>query len=119
MDFFKDRQLLDVGSGSGHIMTNANFEHTAKHSEDFRFTHCFYSNFRGTELSWNDISFVVSDIHLDAKELKEYTDEMCFELVLKHISATAMLKCIERVAYRARAEAVRRFKASVREMFDV
>ena len=117
--FYRDRQAINSGGGTGTRVTNACFEHTAKHSEEFHFVHCNYSNFKGTELSWGGISVIVSDEYLDSKELNEYTDEQCVELVLRHISAKAMLDKIAEIVKDERRNAVNQFRKDLREMIGV
>ena len=114
--FYRDRQAVDIGGGTGTWVTNAQFKHTAKHSEEFHFVHCNYKKFKGTELSWKDVSVIVSDEYLDSKELNKYTDEQCMELVLKHISAKAMFEHIAEIARDARRDGINSFKKALREM---
>jgi hypothetical protein len=116
MKLYKNRSVFDTGGGSGLIITNAYFNHTAAHSRDFHFTQCNYESFKGTELSWKDISVAVSDDHLNPDKLNEYTDEQCFELIMQHVSAKAMFDLIDRISSAAKREGAKLFKEELRRM---
>ena len=106
--FYREGKEVDIGGGTGILQTN--------HSRDFRFYHCKYSKFKGTNLQWNDLSFIISDYCLDKKELEKYTDEQCMEMVLRHISAEAMVSLISRLNKEAGYRAVHKFKEQLRKM---
>jgi hypothetical protein len=116
--FYKKRQVIETGSGTGTIVTNACFKHTADHSADFRFSHCRYDRFYGTVLEWvlGRVEVIVSDIYLSTDDLNKYTDEQCFELILTHISAREMLHCINRISREASKNGVLEFKEQLRKM---
>jgi hypothetical protein len=61
----------------------------------------------------------IGDEYLDSKELNEYTDEQCVELVLRHISAKAMLDKIAEIVKDERRNAVNQFRKDLREMIGV
>jgi hypothetical protein len=116
MKFYKDRQAIDCGGGSGLHVTNAFFKNTAKHSMDFGFVHCHYSNFKGTVLSWKHLWIIVSDQYLDPVLLNEYTDSQCVELIMQHVSGEVMLEHIADIAKRAHRDGIREFQQQLRKM---
>jgi hypothetical protein len=120
MKAYKNRVCIDMGGGSGVLVTNFCGVYNANHSRDFSFVHCNYANFKGTELSWADnVSVLVSNDYIDSDKLKQYTDKQCLELIMEHISATAMFECIDRAKNRAAKEAVADFQSSVLKLFGV
>ena len=120
MRAYKNRVCIDMGGGSGVLVTNLCGVYNANHGRDFSFAHCNYANFKGTELQWGtNASVIVSNDFVEPDKLRQYTDEQCFELIMEHISATAMLECIERAKERAAKEAVADFQSSVLKLFGV
>jgi hypothetical protein len=113
---YKDRKEFDAGGGSGTYVTNAYNKNTANHSMDFYFMHCCFMNLRGTALVWHSLYFAISEDFIDYKELEKYTDEQCFELVLQHISAGAMMECISKISMRVANNSVSEFKRKLREL---
>ena len=82
--FYRDRQAINSGGGTGTRVTNACFEHTAKHSEEFHFVHCNYSNFKGTELSWGGISVM--------QQIKNYSTLLMTMMASMSLAARCLLK---------------------------
>lgn len=105
-----------MGGGTGITVTNVYFKQTTQHSQDFHFTHCNYSNFKGTELSWKNVSIIFHEQRVNIKELLEYTDEQCLEFIFTNIPGSKILEIIDAIQLQSKHEAIRQFKQTLREM---
>lgn len=117
-DYFRDKEGIDVGDGTGTKVTNV-FGDFAQHTNDFDFSHANFSNFKGTYLSWKSWQVIISGEHLNINQLTAYNNEQCFEFVFQHLPTNVLMMVLDRNYREAYKQGVEDTQAKLREIIGL
>lgn len=119
MKLYKDKQLVDGGSGSLHNITSV----TYKHNIGFNFKYSYLQNLKGTVLCWEtgveSVYVFVADYEIPRDELLTFDDDRCYEWIFQHVIVKDLVDMFYKVASKKYQEGKRDFAADLRDFIGI